>query len=429
VRPTSSGLPRAVWLAVAAGVVLRLAFAFGYWTGQPLNHDEREYLLLARSLATGRGFTYSTLDGAPLPGEHFGRAPLYPALLAGVIRATPDALAGAGDGPADLPVSGRVVAAIRALQAGLGGLVVLLIGALAQRAAGRRAAAAAAAIAAVFPAFVWTPAFVFSETSFMVVALLAAVALTPRRRDGEAPPLPPGTAAAVGLLLGLGILLRPAMLFFVAVLGPWLFVVRRQRLAAVLLVVCAGCVVVPWSIRNTVVYGRFVAVASEGGITFWTGNHPLAVGEGDLAANPGMKRSNVAFRERHPGLSPEALEPLYYRESLAWIRDHPLDWLALTARKAFYSVVPAGPSYRLHSALYFWASVLPYLAVLALAIMGGFAIARQGRVPAAVLLLAASTLLMGLVFFPQERFRIPAIDPALIVLASGVCLRLPGSDD
>jgi 4-amino-4-deoxy-L-arabinose transferase-like glycosyltransferase len=429
VRGTSSGLPRAVWLAVAVGVLLRLVFAFGYWTAQPLTHDEREYLLLARSLATGRGFTYSALDGAPLPGEHYGRAPIYPALLAGVIRATPNALAGAGDGPTDLPVSRRVIHTIRGIQAGLGGLVVLLVGAIARRAAGRRAAAVAAVIAAVFPPFIWTPAFVFSETLFMVVALSAALALTPRHRDGVAPPLVPGAAAAVGLLLGVGILVRPAMLFFVAVLGPWLFAVRRQRLAAVLLVVCAGCAVIPWSVRNTMAYGRFVAVASEGGITFWTGNHPLAIGDGDLAANPDMKRSNVAFRERHPGLSPEALEPLYYRESLDWIRDHPLDWLALTARKAFYSVVPIGPSYRLHSARYFWASVLPYLAVLALAIMGGFAIARQGRLPAAVLLLAASTLLMGLVFFPQERFRIPALDPALIVLASGVCLRLPGADD
>ncbi len=428
-RGTSRGLPRAVWLAVAVGIALRLAFGFGYWTHQPLTHDEREYLLLGRSLATGHGFTYTALDGTPLTGEHYGRAPVYPALIAGIIAATPDGLAGAGDGPADLPVSRRVIQAVRGLQAGLGGLAILLVAEIARRAAGRRAALAAAAGAAGYPALVWTPAFVFSETLFMVVALAAALVLTPRERDGVAPPMSPGAAAAVGLLLGLGILIRPAMLFFVALLGPWLFLARRQRLAAVLLVTGAAVVVAPWSLRNTIVYGRFVAVASEGGITFWTGNHPLAAGEGDLAANPAMKYSNVAFRERYPGLSPEALEPHYYREALAWMRAHPGDWLILTARKAFYTVVPIGPSYRLHSALYYWASVVPYLAALALGIMGGFAIARQGRSPAAVLLLAASTLLMGLMFFPQERFRIPTIDPALIVLASGVCLRLPGSDD
>jgi hypothetical protein len=35
-----------------------------------------------------------------------------------------------------------------------------------------------------------------------------------------------------------------------------------------------------------------------------------------------------------------------------------------------------------------------------------------------LLLLAASAVLVCLVFFPQERFRIPVIDPALIVCAA-----------
>jgi 4-amino-4-deoxy-L-arabinose transferase-like glycosyltransferase len=208
------------------------------------------------------------------------------------------------------------------------------------------------------------------------------------------------------------------MLFVLALVAPWLWW-RRLRLQAVVLVCAALLVVLPWSIRNTVTYGRFVAVASEGGITFWTGNHPLAIGEGDLAANPELKRANAAFRQRHPGLTAEALEPIYYREALAWMRDHPGDWMALMARKVFYAVVPIGPSYRLHSQLYYWGSVLPYLGALAAAIMGGVRIARRGRLPVALLLLAAASLVMSLLFFPQERFRIPAIDPLLIVLAAG----------
>ncbi len=58
-------------------------------------------------------------------------------------------------------------------------------------------------------------------------------------------------------------------------------------------------------------------------MTFWTGNHPLARGEGDLAANPELKKAELAFRRAHPGLSPEALEPLYYREAIGWIAAHP----------------------------------------------------------------------------------------------------------
>jgi len=159
-------------------------------------------------------------------------------------------------------------------------------------------------------------------------------------------------------------------------------------------------------------------VASEGGVTFWTGNHPLATGEGDLAANPDLKRANVALRAQHPGMTPEALEPIYYREAMRFIRERPGAWMRLLARKAFYTVVPTGPSYRLHSALYFGASAASYLAVLPFALLGLAGLARRGRMPAPLLLLAASSLLVCLVFFPQERFRIPVVDPALLVSAA-----------
>jgi hypothetical protein len=38
-------------------------------------------------------------------------------------------------------------------------------------------------------------------------------------------------------------------------------------------------------------------------------------------------------------------------------------------------------------------------------------------------LLALSSIATALVFFPQERFRIPIIDPALILLASAALAR------
>ncbi len=69
-------------------MVLRLAFALGYWVDKPLTHDEHEYLMLGGNIAAGRGFAHLNPDGSPVPGEHFGRAPLYPLFLAGVIRLT-----------------------------------------------------------------------------------------------------------------------------------------------------------------------------------------------------------------------------------------------------------------------------------------------------------------------------------------------------
>jgi len=397
---------------VAAGLALRLGFGLGYWVGKPLTHDEREYLVLGRSLAEGRGFTYTGPDGAPLPGEHFGRAPAYPLVLSAVMAAIP------GPQPSRIlpdqpPVSARTLVAIKTVQALIGALTVLLVAELAGRVAGRRAALAAAGLAAVYPALVWTPAYVFSETVFGALALGTAVWLDVERRAGG----PRWRLLLAGVLAGVAVLTRPAMLVFVALSSPWLWW-RRGALAAGAFVLGTALAMAPWTARNQAVYGRFVLVASEGGITFWTGNHPLAIGEGDLAANPQIKRANVALRERNPGLTPEELEPIYYREALSFVTGHPGAWLWLMARKVFYSVVPIGPSYRLHSPLYFWGSVVPYALVLPFGVLGLVELFRRRRLPGPLLLLGASSLLVGLVFFPQERFRIPVIDPMLIVLAS-----------
>ena len=166
-------------------------------------------------------------------------------------------------------------------------------------------------------------------------------------------------------------------------------------------------------------YGRFVLVASEGGVTFWTGNHPLARGEGDLAANPELKRAELDVPRAHPGLTAEELEPLYYRDALRVHRGQPGWWLALlgaegrstrscrSARRIRYTREVLGGVGRLLSAR-----------AAARARRHSAAVARRRRGRRALLLLARSAVLVCLVFFPQERFRIPVIDPTLIVCAA-----------
>jgi hypothetical protein len=175
-------------------------------------------------------------------------------------------------------------------------------------------------------------------------------------------------------------------------------------------------------------------IASEGGITFWTGNHPLSPGEGDMAANPAIKRDNQRLRAEHPGLSAEELEPIYYREALGRIASRPRWWLGLELRKLFYLIVPTGPSYTLHSTRYFAATLVSYGLLLPFGCAGLVMLARRGRWPRSLGLLLLSAIVACLIFFPQERFRVPAIDPVLIVgaaalmaRAKAVCVRM-GSD-
>jgi 4-amino-4-deoxy-L-arabinose transferase-like glycosyltransferase len=404
---------RARWIVVAAtlaALCLRLGFALGYWVNRPLTHDEREYLGLARSLAQGRGLAHDEAIEIGT-GQRFGRAPAYPAFLAAI---------GAGS----IPDPASSPARVKIAQSVIGAAAVLLIALIAWRAAGPRAGATAAAIAAVYPSLVWSPAYVLSETLYSFVALAAAlvlqIAVDRSQHDAKA-----GMAmsAAAGALVGSAVLVRPAMLFFIPLALLWLL--RRRRAAmAVLMIAAFVAVVGPWTLRNWRVYGRFVLVASEGGVTFWTGNHPLATGEGDLAANPAIKEAEIAFRRQHPGLTPEELEPLYYRDALRTIANDPVWWLGLLARKAFYTVVPIGPSYALHSLRYRAASTLPYLMIVPFAVVGARRLWRAPSRPAAAFLLGAAAVLVNLLFFPQERFRIPVIDPVLIVCASAAARRL-----
>jgi 4-amino-4-deoxy-L-arabinose transferase-like glycosyltransferase len=387
------------WLLVAAlvGLVARLAFGLGYWTGEPLTRDEQEYLSLARSLARGHGFVYDdilTSTGV----EPFGRAPGYPAFLA--------LIGGGGDATTTVPATVKVVQAI------VGAIGVLLVGLVAQRLTGSRAAVLAAAGAAVYPPLVWIAGYALSEALFWPIGLLTAWLFD----RALARPAQARAALLCGVALGVGTLIRPALVVFLP-LAVLLLLARRRPLTCAVITLGMVLVVGPWTLRNYVHHGRLVFVASEGGVTFWTGNHPLAVGDGDMAANIGIKLDNQRLRAEHPGIGEEDMEPIYYREAVTWIREHPADWLALLARKVFYLVVPIGPSYTLHSTRYYAASVASYLAVLALVLLTVRRLRGHLARVTGLWLLAASAVVVALVFFPQERFRIPILDPSLVILA------------
>jgi hypothetical protein len=429
------GARRGIVVCAAAGFLVRAAFALLYWTGQPLTHDEREYLALARSLARGEGYRYPADEPQPGTSQQFGRAPGYPAFLATFIA------------PVPVDHVPRRVQVVQALVAAMG---IYVIGLIASRAGGPRAGVAAAATAAVYPPLVWMPAYALSETLFSTVALAAAALL--HTKKGDSRHLSQNAAALLhiqkgdsrhfsqkmaavpffgGLVTGASILIRPMMVVFLPFAMLWM-AAQRAYLAAAVFAVTAILVVAPWTIRNHHVYGRWIAVASEGGVTFWTGNHPLAKGDGDLAANPELKRAELAFRAGHPGLTPEQLEPFYYRDALAWIGREPGAWLALEARKAFYTVVPIGPSYAVHSRTYVTASVVPYALVLAAVVAGAWRTrARRASLAdaAPLWLMAAATILTGLIFFPQERFRLPILDPSLIVAAALIWFSNDGRAD
>ena len=394
---------RIVLTAAVVGIAARLAFGVFYWQNEKMNRDEVEYLSLARSLVAGHGYKFDEfVEKGPV--EPFGRAPGYPVFLALTGGGSPESVHG-------VPTSVKIAQSI------VGGIGVIVIAIAAFRMGGRRSAAAAAIMAAIFPPLVWMAGFAYSESVFWPIGLALALLVSHMLEQQGATMR--RYALWSGIATGGAVMFRAATSPFVGLLSLWL-ISKRQWSALAAIWLGLLIVLTPWTIRNYYHYhGRLVVIASDGGVTFWTGNNPLAIGEGDMAANPTLKFANAELRARYPDLNEEQLEPIYYRESLGWIRSHPVDWLTLMIKKVFYLIVPIGPSYRVHSTRYYAASMISLALLVPLACIGVWRAGPRRARLAGMWLLAAAAVATCLVFFPQERFRIPVIDPALILMASG----------
>lgn len=407
---------RVVAGAALIGLLLRLGFGLWYWVDKPLMKDEQEYLLLATRVATGHGFTY---PAAPSAG-FFERPPGFVVLLATVLVATQDALVttAAPGSLAELPqTSSDIPAAITVVQCLIGTLIILLVAALAGRAAGPRAAKLGAIAAAFYPPIAWVSGYVLSESLYSALALGTAWLLL-RASDGTGANRM-GLGVLAGLVAGAALLTKEAMIFFLPLAALWLIWHKQRQLIAAF-AVGGAIIVLPWIARNYVVHGQFILTAAHGGVTLWTGNNPLAQGEGDLAANPTMGLARREFEARHRGLTNQQMDDVYYREVRDFVRQQPGRWLMLEARKLFYTFVPIGPSYTSHSDRYYIASLVSYGLLAPFAFFGLWRLWRRpGPSPLWALgLLALSSVIVCLVFFPQERFRIPVLDPAAIVAAA-----------
>jgi hypothetical protein len=404
---------------VLVGLALRLAFSLGYWVDKPLTLDEQEYLLLARSLASGQGFSYPAVPDEGATVIHFARPPAYPAFMAALLVATghrwPE--------PARLPRSSSEIPARSPLLRRCSGL--LPCGSSRGSPASLRAARRSSPRRwPRYPPLVWTCAYALSETLYSVLGLAVVSLLAAASGPGARAPL--GLGLLAGLVAGVAVLTREAMVFFLPLAGLYLLLRRRPGVLATLALGTA-IVLGPWVARNYVVLDRLVLTAAHGGVTFWTGNNSLARGEGDLAGNPEMKRARIALEAQHAGMSSQEMDAVYYREALRFIVTQPLAWLALLVKKLFYTVVPVGPSYTLHSTRYFLGSVIPYGLLVPFAFAGLIRLGPRRAALWPAWLLGLSVVLVCLVFFPQERFRIPVIDPLLIICAASCAApRAPG---
>jgi 4-amino-4-deoxy-L-arabinose transferase-like glycosyltransferase len=245
---------RTLWLVALGALALRLAMLLA--RGDYIVYDEGYYLLLARSLRAGHGFT---LNGLP----HVALSPLQPVLVALLSSV----------GVPDLWVS-------RLLAASCGALLVIPVASLADRAGGPRAALPAAIFTAASPALMtfapffpgrtWNLYF-GSEPLFLLLAFAAvAAAMRAEEKGWKWWGLSGAFAAASYLARAEGLVLCCTLL--VVVLGRLaLRQTARTAWRGLAAAVMAGLVVAApylgylrWALGRWAVSGRVQAASSAG---------------------------------------------------------------------------------------------------------------------------------------------------------------------
>jgi tetratricopeptide (TPR) repeat protein len=397
------------WIAaiLAFAAASRIAYLLAY-RGDPfwgqLLHDAQRYHDAARALASGA----ATEAGA------FSQAPLYAWTLAFVYRAC---------GPAP--------GAMYALQAVLGVAAIALVAGIARRAYGPAAAAGAAATAAlcgVFP---------FHETKLLpgTIAAFLVLLLVERLQAADVSDRA-GAWFAPGLALGAAALANTSLLLLGAPAAAWILAdggkplgMRVRRLAFFAL--AAAALILPVTVRNRVVSGDWVLVATNGGITFWQGNNPAALGTYSTPAGfSGSIRTQreearaIAEAETGATLTDAQASSYWMRRGLAYLARDPAHAAKLLAAKAALAAAnreqpleydpgldenPLRPLF-----------IAPFGVVLGLAAARAFARGRGSRAEGPVVLVAAGVLAILLLFYVSSRYRLPGL--ALLCAPAGAGL-------
>jgi 4-amino-4-deoxy-L-arabinose transferase-like glycosyltransferase len=404
---------RRVLLLVAAGALL-LRLLVPAARGIERHHEGGYdfYVEMADHLLAGEGLHRTLPYGQ---GDRFAiRTPLYPLALA-AMRLLP--------GP--LPWLVALLGAVA------GATTVLLAGLAASRIFGARSGLAAAVAAALWPHAV------IHDTALQDTALYAALfggvlvlhLRLVRPRAGERAVAP---ALAAGVLGGLAVLTRVALLPSVVCLIAWTALVRRDR-RLVLAGVGLGAlslVLAPWLARNATRIGAPV-LTSDTGRSLWLGNNPETFSVYPRASiDRAEERAWAALPETaRAGVRDLADDELAQD---AWFRGQALDWIIANPaaaavgglRKAAATFSPwfnprGSPAKQV-------VHLLTWTPAAILAVGAAWRQRRRwrelGPVGLSLLLLAAQSA----VFFGHSAYRL-YLDPWVLVVASGWLARREGS--
>ncbi len=305
------------WLAliVVVALAIRVVWVVAFQT--PPASDAADYDTYGWRLAQGKG--YVRADGTPTAFWPVG----YPAFLAAIYT-----------------VFGYSWLAAGIANALLGTASVALTYRLAREVLSSRLSLVAAGAVAFLPSHIISFTSVLRNEMLhtaLVLAAFIAVCHLARRPNLK-------NAALLGLVMGIGLYVRPILLLFPAIVALLIMIrgggagIRKSvGLAGVTLMVSL-LMVSPWTVRNYFAMGEPVLIATNGGSNFYKANGPGADGEGSPL--PGDRFSDFSEIDWHRE---------GYRLGLEHIANHPDQWIALLPIKFFH--LWASDRYNIHPSI------------------------------------------------------------------------------
>lgn len=405
----------ASWVVTIAILILAIGIRLAYLIEMT---DVLTFKTLINDAHLFHDFALEMLSGN-IPQRLSDTNPLYPFFLAMTYLITaPD------------PVYPRI------FQIVLDALTCLLAGHLARRYFGAAAGWLTAGFLAFYLPLIYGSGQLLSTTLTVFFCVLSAVAFEFGRSGRQ------GAFFLSGIALGLAILGRPNLLPVVPVLSLYILIIaspgKRSRIGAGILLFCLGTAlpIFPVTWLNRMHTGEWVLVAAHDGINFYTGNHENA--PGTYTSIPGISNAvltqiddskRIAETEQGRSLTPGEVSKFWYRKSLRFMREHPVDYARLIGRKIvlFWNgdEIPGTDCFRFDRQFsrllqlplpdFYWLGPISLLGVL-----WAFRLKPFPIVPMTYL---AVVMFSNVAFFVAGRYRMPAI-PFLVILAGGLLVRI-----
>jgi 4-amino-4-deoxy-L-arabinose transferase-like glycosyltransferase len=356
--------------------------------------DPDRFAELGRNLAAGKGFAYGA-DGAYVTA--FDRAPVYPLLLM-ILSWIPGS---------------HFVLCVQIMQAifhGLTGIVLYRIG---LEVMDHRTARLAQIVHAVHPIMLWYTARVWVETTNTLLVMAAILMFLRIQKEGSTRQIVmAGFSLALAALTKSVVLLLPFLLMMFAFFRKDMKNVR----SLMFVVIVAAVFIAPWTVRNAVQSGRFIAIQTTLGFNLvqgeaiadhWTETpfSTLAMWEkGEADAREVLADESVTSG------SPEGDVQLFRHVTASWIRD-PVSFIRHVAVNALtYWYLSESP---VKSAVI----LLLQVPLIFFAVRGALH-AGEHREPVLILVLAVLYFWgVHAVIVGWMRYSVPVV-PALILLAA-----------